>query len=93
MVQGSVVVVCVDLATSISAVILLLFASRSCRRLQVGLLVAGDKTHRNLHGFVVTNRKWCAHEIAFSSFMFPNHGARMSFAARVQKSHMLFAPL
>ena len=47
-----------------------------------------------LQGFVVTNRKLCAqHETAFSSFLFPNHGVRMSFAARGQKSHMLFAPL
>lgn len=30
---------------------------------------------------------------AFSSFMFPDHGARMSFAARGHKAHMVFAPL
>ena len=36
------------------------------------VLIAGD-----LQGFVGTNRNLCAHETAFSSFMFPNHGARM----------------
>ena len=78
----------VGLATNYFAVILLHYASRSCRRLHVGTLVAGD-----LQDFVVTDRKLCAHETAFSSCLFPDHGARMSFAARVQKSHMLFAPL
>ena len=77
---------CVDLACS--AAILLQYASRSCRRLHIGMLVAGD-----LQGYVVTNRKSCAHEAAFSSFMLPNHGARMSFAARGHTSHMLLAPL
>ena len=77
---------CVDLACS--AAILLQYASRSCRHLHVGMLVAGD-----LQGYVVTNRKSCAHETAFSSVMFPDHGTRMSFAARGQKLHMLFAPL
>ena len=47
-----VVVVRIGLATSGSSVILLLYASRSGRHLQVGLLVAGNKTHCNLHGFV-----------------------------------------
>ena len=46
-----------------------------------------------LHGFVVTNRKLCAHETAFASFMFPDHGTRMSFAARGHKEHMVFTPL
>ena len=46
-----------------------------------------------LQGFVVSNGKLCAHEIAFSSFMFPDHGTRMSFAARGDKSHMVFTPL
>ena len=78
----------IALATSGSFVILLLYASRSCRCLHVGMLVAGD-----LQGFVVTNCKLCAHEITFSSFMFPNHSMRMNFAAQGQKSHMLFAPL
>ena len=52
------------------------------------MLVAGD-----LQGFVMTNRKLCAHETAFLSFMFPNHGACMSFAAWGHKLHMVFAPL
>ena len=77
---------CVDLACS--AAILLQYASRSCRRLHVGMLVAGD-----LQGYVVTNRKSCAHETAFSSVMFPDHGMRMSFAARGYKAHIVFAPL
>ena len=76
----------VDLACS--AAILLQYASRSCRRLHVGMLVAGD-----LQGYVVTNRKSCAHETAFSSFLFPDHGVRLSFATRKYKSHMVFAPL
>ena len=42
---------------------------------------------------MTNNCKLCAHEIAFLSFMFPDHGACMSFAARVQKSHMVFTPL
>ena len=47
-----------------------------------------------LQGFVVTNRKLCAqHETAFSSFMLPDHGERMSFAARGHNSHMFLAPL
>ena len=46
-----------------------------------------------LQGFVVTNRKLCAHETAFSSFLFPDHGARMSFAAWGHKAHMVFTPL
>lgn len=81
-----VVVVHIDLACS--TVILMLYASHSCRQLHVGMLFAGD-----LQGFVVTNCKLCAHEIAFWSFMLPNHGTHMSFAAREHKSHMLFAPL
>ena len=84
--QCSIVVVRIDLACS--AAILMLYASRSCRRLHVGMLFAGD-----LQGFVVTNRKLCAHETAFLSSRFPNHATRMSFAARGHKSHMLFAPL
>ena len=83
MVQCSVVVVRTDLAYS--AVTLMLYASRSCRRLHVGMLFAGD-----LQGSVVTNRKSCA---PFSSVMFPDHGTRMSFAARGDKSHMVFTPL
>ena len=78
----------VGLATNCSAVIILQYASRSCRGLWVGMVIAGG-----LHGFVVTNRKLCAHETAFTSFMFPNHGTRMSFATRGRKSQMLFAPL
>ena len=74
---------CVDLACS--AAILLQYASRSCRRLHAGMLVAGD-----LQGYVVTNRKSCA---PFSSVMFPDHGTRMSFAARGYKAHIVFAPL
>ena len=66
----------------------MLYASRSSRRLHVGMLFAGD-----LQGCVVTNRKLCAHETAFSSVMFPDHGTRMSFAARGDKSHMVFTPL
>ena len=73
---------CVDLACS--AAILLQYASRSCRHLHVGMLVAGD-----LQGYVVTNRKSCA---PFSSVMFPDHGTRMSFAARGYKAHIVFAP-
>ena len=46
-----------------------------------------------LHGFVVTNRKLCAHETAFASFMFLDHGACMSFAAQGHKAHMVFAAL
>ena len=69
---------CVDLACS--AAILLQYASCSCRGLHVGMLQ-------------VTNRKLCAHETAFSSVMFPDHGMRMSFAARGDKSHMVFTPL
>ena len=46
-----------------------------------------------LQGFVVTNRKLCAHETAFLSFMLPDHGARMSFAARGHNLHMLLASL
>ena len=79
---------CAGLATSVSAVIHLQYASRSCRGLRVGMVIAGG-----LHGFVVTNRKLRAHEIPFSSFLLPDHDARMSFAARGQKTHMLFAPL
>ena len=30
---------------------------------------------------------------AFWAFMFPNHGAHMSFAAWDHKAHMVFAPL
>ena len=52
------------------------------------VLVAGD-----LQGFAMTNHKLCAHETVFSSFMFPDHVAHMSFAARGQKLHMLFGPL
>ena len=66
----------------------MLCASRSCRRLQVGIVVASL-----VQGFVMTNRKLCAHAIAFLSFLLPNHDAHMSFAARGQKMHMLFAPL
>ena len=32
-------------------------------------------------------------KLAFSSFLFPDHGARLSFAARKYKSDMVFAPL
>ena len=81
-------VVRVGLATNTSAIILFHYASRSCRRLHVGMLFAGG-----LQGCVVTNRKLCAHETALSSFMFPDHGTRMSFAARGDKSHMVFTPL
>ena len=77
---------CVDLACS--AAILLQYASCSCRGLRVGMVIAGG-----LHGFVVTNRKLCAHETAFLSVMFPDHGTRMSFAARGYKAHIVFAPL
>ena len=66
----------------------MLYASHSCRHLHVGTLVAGD-----LQGFVMTDRKLCAHETAFSSCLFPDHGARMSFAAWGHKLHMLFASL
>ena len=79
---------CIGLATNCSAIILLQYASHSCRRLHVGMLVAGD-----LQGFVITNRKLCAHETAFLSFMFPNHSMLMSFAARGHKAYMVFAPL
>ena len=79
MVKCSIVVVRVDLTCS--AAILVLYASRSCRRLHVGMLFAGD-----LQGYVVTNRKSCAHEAAFSSVMFPDHGTCMSFAARGYKA-------
>ena len=79
---------CVGLATNGSTIILLQHASRSCRGLWVGIVVAG-----NLQGFVGTNRKLCAHEIALSSFLLPDHDMRISFAAWGQKSHMLFAPL
>ena len=78
----------VGLAINYSAVILLHYASHSCRHLHVGMLVAGD-----LQGYVVTNRKSCEHEIASSSSMFHNHGVRMSFAARGHNSHMVFALL
>ena len=46
----------VDLACS--AAILLQYASRSCRGLRVGMVIAGG-----LHGFVVTNRNtpFCVH--------------------------------
>ena len=52
------------------------------------MVVAGD-----LQGCIVTNRKLCAHETAFLSFMFADHGAHMSFAAWKHNSHMMFAPL
>ena len=78
----------INLTTSGSAVVLLCYARRSCGCLQVGMVVA-----REVQGFVVTNRKLRAHEIAFSSFLLLDHDARMSFAARGQKTHMLFAPL
>ena len=81
-------VVCIGLATNCSAIILLHYVSRSCGHLDVGMLVPGD-----LQGFVMTNRKLCALETAFSSFMFPNQGAHMSFAAWGHKVHMVFAPL
>ena len=57
-VQCSVVVVRVGLATNIPAVVLLHYASRSCRGLQVGMVIAGG-----LHGFVMTNRNtpFCVH--------------------------------
>ena len=42
---------------------------------------------------MANNCKLCAHEMAFSSFVFPDNGACMSFAARGHKSHMMFAPL
>ena len=65
------------------------YASRSYRHLHVGMLVAGD-----LQGFVVNNHKLCAqHETAFLSFLFPNHGVHMSFAAWGNKMHMVFTPL
>ena len=41
----------VGLATNCSAVIILQYASRSCRSLQVGMVVAGE-----MQGFVVTNQ-------------------------------------
>ena len=81
-------VVRVCLATSGCTIILLQYASHSCRRLHVGMLVAGE-----VQGFVVTNRKLCAHETAFSSFLFPNRSTRMSFAAQGYKAHMVFAAL
>ena len=46
-----------------------------------------------VEGFVVTNRKLCAHETAFLSFTFPDHGVHISFAAQEHKAHMVFAPL
>ena len=61
MVKCSVVVVRVDLACS--AAILVLYASRSCRRLHVGMLFAGD-----LQGFVGTNRKLCEQRSRLSCF-------------------------
>ena len=82
-----VVVVCIGLTASGSAILLLQYESCSCRHLHIGMLVAGD-----LQGFVVTKRKLIAHEIAFSSFMFPNYGMHMSFAAREHKLFMVFAP-
>ena len=42
---------------------------------------------------MTNNCKLCAHEIVFSSFMFLDHGARMSFAAQGHKAHMVFAAL
>ena len=42
---------------------------------------------------MTNNCKLCAHEIAFSSFMFLDHGAHMSFAAQGHKAHMVFAAL
>ena len=86
--QCRVGVVRVGLSTNCSAVILMLYASRSCRRLHVGMLFAGD-----LQGFVGTNRKLCAHGTSFSSFLFPDHGTHMSFAAWGHKVHMVFIPL
>ena len=83
-----VVVVRIGLATNSSAKFLLQHASCSCRGFRVGIVVAGL-----VQGFVVTNCKLCVHEIAFSSFLLPNHVVRMSFVARGQKTHMLFAPL
>ena len=46
-----VVVVCVGLATSGSAIIHKQYTSRSCRRLRVAMAIAGD-----LHGFVDNQR-------------------------------------
>ena len=86
MVHCSIVGVRIDLTCS--AIILMLYASHSCRCLHVGVFFAGD-----LQGFVMTNRKLCAHEIAFSTFIFRDHGTHMSFAARGHKLHMMFAPL
>ena len=56
--------------------------------LHVGILVTGD-----LQGFVVTNHKLCAHEIACSSFTFLDRSACMNFAAWLHKLHRLFTPL
>ena len=42
---------------------------------------------------MTNNYKLCAHEIVFSSFMFLDHGTRMSFAAQGHKAHMVFAAL
>ena len=87
MVQCSVVVVRVGLATNFPAVVLLHYASRSCRGLRVGMVIAGG-----LHSFVVTNRKLYALKQRFCLSCFPTM-ARMTFAARGHKSHMVFAAL
>ena len=73
------------LATNCSAIILLHYASCSCKDLYIGMLGAND-----LQGFVMTNHKLCTHETAFLSFM---SGMRMSFAAWGHKARMVFAPL